>query len=69
MNPPTMAGWNLALRFGLEMAALAGLAFAAWHYTSGALRWGAVIVVPLVGKLLPAFGGTDIAGEDVLIIP
>ena len=52
MNPPTMAGWNLALRFGLELAALAGLAFAAWHYTSGALRWGAVILVPLVAAVI-----------------
>jgi hypothetical protein len=42
-----MAGWNLALRFGLELAALAGLAFAAWKLTSGPLRWIAVVALPL----------------------
>ena len=30
MTPPTMAGWNL-LRFVLELAALIGLAAAAWN--------------------------------------
>jgi hypothetical protein len=43
-----MAGWNLALRFGLELAALAGVAAAAWELTSGAVRWIAVIAAPLV---------------------
>lgn len=47
MNPPTMAGWNLTLRFGLELAALAGLGLAAWKLTPGPLRWGAVIIVPI----------------------
>jgi hypothetical protein len=43
-----MAGWNLALRFGLELAALAGLAVGAWTLTSGAMRWIAAIVVPVI---------------------
>ena len=47
MNPPTMAGWNLGLRFVLELAALAGLAAAAWHLAPGAWRWVTVSVVPL----------------------
>lgn len=47
MNPPTMAGWNLALRFGLELAALTGLGLAAWTLASGPVRWAAVIVVPV----------------------
>jgi hypothetical protein len=47
MNPPAMAGWNLALRFGLEIAALVGLAAAAWSLTSGPLRWLAVVAVPV----------------------
>ena len=42
-----MAGWNLALRFGLELAALAGLGLAAWKLTSGPLRWVVVIAVPV----------------------
>lgn len=44
MTPPTMPGWNLALRFGLELAMLAGYGAAAWNLTSGALRWVVVIV-------------------------
>ncbi len=47
MNPPAMAGWNLALRFVLEIAALAGLGAAAWSSNSGAMRWVLVIAVPL----------------------
>ncbi len=43
-----MAGWNLGLRFVLELAALAGLAAAAWSLTPGPSRWLAVVVVPLV---------------------
>jgi hypothetical protein len=46
-SPPEMAGWNLALRFGLELAALAGFGFAAWKLTSSPLRWIAVIAVPI----------------------
>ena len=42
-----MARWNLALRFGLEVAALAGLGFGAWNVASGAVRWIAVFVVPV----------------------
>lgn len=48
MNPPTMAGWNLALRFGLEIGALVGLGTAAWSNSTGATRWVTVIVVPVV---------------------
>lgn len=47
MTPPTMAAWNLALRFGLELGALAGLGFAAWKLTSGPVRLAAVVLVPL----------------------
>jgi Protein of unknown function (DUF2568) len=48
MNPPEMAGWNLALRFALEIGALIGLGVAAWQSTSGPVRWIAAIAVPLV---------------------
>ena len=48
MNPPKMVGWNLALRFVLEIAALAGLATAAWRVATGPWRWVAVIMVPVV---------------------
>ena len=52
MNPPKMRPWNLALRFGLEIAALTGLGLAAWSETDGAIRWLAVIAAPLVGAAL-----------------
>lgn len=48
MTPPAMAAWNLALRFGLELSALAGLGLAAWKLTSGPVRWAAVTLVPIV---------------------
>ena len=47
MTPPTMAGWNLALRFGLELGAMAGIAVAAWKLAPDATRWVAVIAAPL----------------------
>ncbi len=46
-NAPEVASWNLALRFGLELGALAGLGFAAWKLTSGPLRWVAVVALPV----------------------
>ncbi len=52
MNPPKMRAWNLVLRLGLEVAALAGLGIAAWGQTGGATRWVAVVAVPLVGAML-----------------
>ncbi len=51
MTPPTMAGWNLALRFGLEVAAIGGLAAWAWRSTDGVARWPAVIAVPVAAML------------------
>jgi len=47
-----MVGWNLALRFGLELGALAGLGAAAWQLSSGATRWVAVAVVPIVAAVV-----------------
>ena len=46
MTPPPMAGWNLALRFGLELGALVGLGAAAWNLTSGRTRPVAVVAAP-----------------------
>ena len=43
---------NLALRLGLEMAALLGLGVAAWSQTDGAARWVAVIALPLAAAAL-----------------
>ena len=52
MTPPTMPGWNLALRFLLELAALAGLAAAAWTFGSGLGRWVAVVAVPVAAAAI-----------------
>ena len=52
MNPPTMAGWNLALRFGLELAALVGLGLAAWKFTPTPARWAAVALVPITAAVI-----------------
>lgn len=49
--PPTMAGWNLALRFGLELLALTGLGVAAWRLTNGPIRFLAVVAVPLAATV------------------
>lgn len=48
MTPQAMAGWNLGLRFVLELVALVGLGAAAWTSASGTLRWVGVIGVPVV---------------------
>ena len=47
MTPPTMASWNLALRFALEVAGLVGLTAAAWKLGSGPTRWIGVVIVPI----------------------
>ena len=48
MSTPKMAAWNLALRFGLEVAALIALGAASWTTSSGPTRWAAVVIVPAV---------------------
>ncbi len=47
-----MAGWNLALRFLLELAALIGLAAAVWKIGSGPGRWIAVVIVPVAAAVV-----------------
>ena len=61
MTPPAMAGWNLALRFGLELAALAGLAIAAWKLTSGPMRWVVAIAVPVTAAII--WGVFNVLGD------
>ena len=50
-SPPTMSEWNLALRFGLEVLALAGLAALGWSIGSGSTRWVLVLVLPIGAAL------------------
>lgn len=52
MTPPSMAGWNLGLRFGLELGALAGLGLAAWKLSSSPVRWAAVLAVPITAAVI-----------------
>lgn len=47
-----MAGWNLALRFGLEIAAIVGISAAAWQSAQGVLRWVLVVGAPLIAIVL-----------------
>jgi hypothetical protein len=47
-----MAGWNLALRFALELAALTGLAAAAWRLGPGPARWIGVVLVPVTAAVV-----------------
>lgn len=52
MMPPSMPGWNLGLRFVLEVAALAGLAAAASRLGSGPVRWIALVAVPVAAAVV-----------------
>ncbi len=52
MKPPVMRPWNLALRLGLEIAAVGGLGIGAWIQTDGTARWMAVVIAPLIGAAL-----------------
>jgi hypothetical protein len=51
-SAPEMAGWNLALRFGLELGALGSLGLAAWKLSPNPARWVAVIVIPIVAATI-----------------
>ncbi|WP_245517184.1 MULTISPECIES: DUF2568 domain-containing protein [unclassified Mesorhizobium] len=46
------AGWNLTLRFFLELAALLGLGIAGWGLSGEVWRWVAAPAVPLVAATL-----------------
>ena len=56
-----MAGWNLGLRFGLEIAALAGIGAAAWRFADGSWRWIAVVAAPLVAAVV--WGVFNVPGD------
>ena len=60
-DAPRMPGWNLALRFGLELAALAALAMAGWALASGPSRWAAAAALPLAAAA--AWGVFNVAGD------
>ncbi len=47
-----MAGWNLAARFDLEVAALVALGIAGWKLGEGGWRWIAALGVPLAAGIV-----------------
>jgi hypothetical protein len=59
-SPPDMAGWNLALRFGVELGALVGLGAGGWSL-GGALGGVLAVVLPLVGAV--AWGALNVEGD------
>jgi hypothetical protein len=46
------AWWNLALRFALELTAVAGFAVAGWRLTPAPWHWVVAIALPLVAIAL-----------------
>lgn len=48
MEPPQMAGWNLAFRFAIEIAALVALGVAGAKLGAGVLSWVLAVVFPVV---------------------
>ncbi len=56
-----MTAANLALRFGAELGALAGLAVGAWTLVDGPLRWVAVVAAPLLAAV--AWGVFNVPGD------
>lgn len=56
-----MPAWNLALRFVLELAALVGIAVAAWSLTDGAWRW--VISALAVAVAATVWGTFNVVGD------
>ena len=71
--PPTMAPWNLGLRFALELAALAGLALGGWALGTGPGRWVAALVAPVAAVVVwgtfNAPGDPSRSGEAPVPVP
>ncbi len=60
-HPGAIPGWNLALRFVLELAAFAGVAWAGWHLAAGFL--GVVLAVLFVVVAAVAWGTFAVVGD------
>ena len=60
-DAPTMSGWNLGLRFGLEVAALLALGAAGWRLGTGVWRWLTAAALPGVAAM--AWGAFNVPGD------
>lgn len=60
-DAPTMPGWTLALRFLLELAALAGLAALAWEIAPERWQWLAAVTLSMAGAM--AWGLFNVPGD------
>ncbi len=61
MDMTELQPWNLGLRFGLELAALAGGAAGAWSLGEGHLRW--LWALAVVSALATVWGTFNVAGD------
>ncbi|MEX0868361.1 MAG: DUF2568 domain-containing protein [Nitriliruptoraceae bacterium] len=52
MSAPSMAGWNQALRFVLELSALVGLCALGWTIADAAVRWVFAILLPVAAAVV-----------------
>lgn len=59
--PPVMRAGNLALRFGLELAALGGIGLVAWNGSTGVVRWFSTVGAPLVAAAV--WGTFNVSGD------
>jgi len=60
-SAPSIAPWKLALRFGLELGALVGLAAGGWSLFSPPASWLAAIALPAMGGVL--WGVFNVPGD------
>lgn len=51
-HPGAMPGWNLALRFLVELAAFVGWGWAGWHLADGLPAIVATAALPVIGAIL-----------------
>ncbi len=74
MTAPAMAGWNLALRFGIEVACLVALGAAGWRLTDDtAQRTVLAITLPLIAvvawTVFNVPGDTSRSGAAPVVVP
>jgi hypothetical protein len=61
-RPEAIPGWNLGLRFVLELAALAGFAYGGWHLFPGPFA-GLVAAIVAFGLAATVWGVFNVPGD------